>query len=95
MTLGLISEALNEGLGPRQLLGSRRPDFGDQLVEVASALFVQFKPSNLGANRFLEQLGGGETALLDLSVEIIGEIDLHPCHAHIYTPLVVAVQGPS
>lgn len=61
------------------------PDFGDQLVEVAGGLIEGVLTLELRSQSNLEQLGRGKLALLELFVEVVGQVDLNTWHTPNYT----------
>jgi hypothetical protein len=62
-------------------------DLVEELTEILVGGFEEFLPSEFNADRFLQQLGRGKTAILHCSIEIFGEVDLHPWHTPKHTHL--------
>ena len=86
-TISVSSNRVHDGFGVARLLWGRRAEFGlefgDVLVEVLESL-GSFDHRTHGD---LQQLRSRKSAILDLAIQIIGEIDLKAWHTPDYTPM--------
>jgi hypothetical protein len=59
-------------VGTRGLLGIGLPDLIEELIQVLIGRLDKLSASQLDTDSFLQELGRGETAFFDLSVQVIG-----------------------
>ena len=74
-------------LRSRGFARGRLPDFGYQFLDVAVRFREQVLATDLGCESFLQQFRGREASRLQLLVEIVREVHLHPRHTPNYTHL--------
>ena len=79
------AEAPRDRFGSGQLVGRRLTDFLGELGQVRVGLVEQRVATQFSSDRLLEQLGCGQTALLQLVVEIVWQVDLKPRYTPNYT----------
>ncbi len=65
-----------DGVGLRLPSGARFPHLDDEFFEVPGSLVERVLAFELGAQRDLEEFGGWQAALLQLVMEVIGQVHL-------------------
>ncbi len=86
---GAVADSPHDGVGMSTLPLVRLADLGDQFVDVPGRLIERVLSFELSSERDLEQLRRGQAPLLELRMEIVGEVHLHAWHALNYTPIRV------
>ncbi len=61
-------------------------NLGDEFIEVLVRFSERILSFQLGTKRDLEKLRGWKVALLELIMEVIGQVHLNAWHAPNYTP---------
>ncbi len=62
-------------------------DLGDEFIEVLVGFSERVLSFQLGTKRDLEKLRGWKVALLELIMEVIGQVHLNAWHTPNYTPI--------
>jgi hypothetical protein len=86
LCLGLtLSDSGGDRFGSSHCLIGWLAYFVDQALHVLVHSLQQDLPLDLGSYGFLKQFGGGQGSLLELAVQIVGQINLQPRHTPNYT----------
>ena len=85
--IGATGKPTGDRPSPQGFLGAGLPDILQELTQVLVGGLQELLTAEFDPDRFLQQLGGGESAFLDRSMEILGEIHLHPWHTPKHTHL--------